>query len=97
MNNMDLQNVFNLIKNRQFQEIRPYFMLKNQQNIFQKIGTNSRGKSPQNMDDPYGEATNFDMDLQQERARILASGATGGPVDLIPSRVRRAYVPINDL
>ena len=26
------------------------------------------------MDDPYGEPTEFDMDLQRERARIIDSG-----------------------
>ena len=48
------------------------------------------------MDDPYGEPTEFDMALQRERARIIDSGATGGPEGtLTPSRIRRAYTPFH--
>ena len=36
------------------------------------------------------------MDLQRGQARILASGATGGPEDMLsPHSVRRIYMPLH--
>ena len=44
--------------------------------------------------DPYAEPSDFDMALQQERARITDAGAMGGAENVLkPARVRRIYSP----
>ena len=46
-------------------------------------------------DDPYVSPTDFNLDMQRERTRIVASGSTGGPEDILsPRRVRRIYTPL---
>ena len=89
-----LNNVLNLLNSKRIKEVEPYVMsvhlFRDLMGEFEK-----KVKAEWKATIRTQNFTDFDLNLQRERSRLLGA-ATGGPEDMLtPSRVQRIYSPLS--